>query len=32
MDLNAWFGPKGVFSSGDAAHIFGSVSVWKSQK
>jgi hypothetical protein len=24
MDLTAWFGPQGVFSSGDAAHIFGS--------
>jgi hypothetical protein len=24
MDLAAWFGPQGVFSSGDAAHIFGS--------
>jgi hypothetical protein len=27
MDLTAWFGPQGVFSSGDAAHIFGSGSV-----
>jgi hypothetical protein len=24
MDLTAWFGPQGVFSSGGAAHIFGS--------
>jgi hypothetical protein len=24
MDLTAWFGPQGVFSTGDAAHIFGS--------
>jgi hypothetical protein len=24
MDLTAWFGLQGVFSSGDAAHIFGS--------
>jgi hypothetical protein len=24
MDLTAWFGPQGVFSSGDPAHIFGS--------
>jgi hypothetical protein len=23
MDLTAWFGPQGVFSTGDAAHIFG---------
>jgi hypothetical protein len=27
MDLTAWFGPHGVFSTGDAAHIFGSGSV-----
>jgi hypothetical protein len=27
MDLTAWFGPQGVFSTGDAAHIFGSGSV-----
>jgi hypothetical protein len=24
MDLAAWFGPQGVLSSGDPAHIFGS--------
>jgi hypothetical protein len=24
MDLTAWSGPQGVFSTGDAAHIFGS--------
>jgi hypothetical protein len=27
MDLAAWLGPQGVFSSGGAAHIFGSGSV-----
>jgi hypothetical protein len=27
MDRTAWFGPRGVFSSGEAAHIFGSKSV-----
>jgi hypothetical protein len=27
MDLTAWFGSQGVFSTGDAAHIFGSGSV-----
>jgi hypothetical protein len=27
MGLTAWFGPRGVFSSGEAAHIFGSGSV-----
>jgi hypothetical protein len=27
MDLTAWFGPQGVFSTGEAAHIFGSGSV-----
>jgi hypothetical protein len=24
MDLTAWFGSQGVFSTGEAAHIFGS--------
>jgi hypothetical protein len=27
MDLTAWFGSQGVFSTGEAAHIFGSGSV-----
>jgi hypothetical protein len=27
MGLTAWVGPQGVFSTGDAAHIFGSGSV-----
>jgi hypothetical protein len=27
MDLAAWFGSQGVFSTGEAAHIFGSGSV-----
>jgi hypothetical protein len=27
MGLTAWVGPRGVFSSGEAAHIFGSGSV-----
>jgi hypothetical protein len=27
MDLAACFGPQGVFSTGEAAHIFGSGSV-----
>jgi hypothetical protein len=27
MDLTAWFGSQGVFSTGAAAHIFGSGSV-----
>jgi hypothetical protein len=27
MDLTAWFGPQGVFSSDEAAHIFGPGSV-----
>jgi hypothetical protein len=27
MGLTAWFGPQGVFSTGEAAHIFGSGSV-----
>jgi hypothetical protein len=31
MDLTAWFGPHGVFSSGGAAHIFGSGSVREAQ-
>jgi hypothetical protein len=29
MDLTAWFGSQGVFSTGEAAHIFGSGPVYR---